>query len=205
MYSEHRIRGSPRSGRALARPTMVILRPTRKLRRSLPTTTVSTRSDTALGDWYVNRIVVARQPFLLLVSSASLLPIVLPARDVRSLPERLGVVVASRLRRFTIEPEMIRAEVQAMHPVVVAPTVDRSVLGIMVDFAKAASYYSGADLRTEQGLAEVENWLAQTPCHAALTGNRVVFPNRKALELLQVAWLANRPPQPTSGGTGVVH
>jgi hypothetical protein len=40
---------------------MVILRPTSKLRSFLPTVDVSARSDTALGDWYVNRIVVARQ------------------------------------------------------------------------------------------------------------------------------------------------
>ncbi len=57
--------------------------------------------------------------------------------------------MASRLRRFGIEPDAIEAEVQAMHPVVVAPTVNRSVLGIMVDFAKAVAYYSG-DLRTDE-------------------------------------------------------
>jgi len=28
-------------------------------------------SDTALGDWYVNRLIVDRQPLLLLVSAAS--------------------------------------------------------------------------------------------------------------------------------------
>ena len=47
-------------------------------------------SDTALGDWYVNRLVVDRQPLLLLVSSSSLLPLLMPARGVRSLPERLA-------------------------------------------------------------------------------------------------------------------
>src|SRR3972149_1435136 len=101
---------------------MVILRPTKKLRSALPTTVVSTQGDTALGDWYVNRIVVGRQPLLLLVSSKSLLPIVLPARDVRSLPGRLGALVASRLQRFGIGPDTIEAELRAMQPVVVAPT-----------------------------------------------------------------------------------
>src|SRR5262249_20763624 len=101
---------------------MVILRPTRKLRSSLLTAPVSTRSDTALGDWYVNRIVVERLPLLLLVSSASLISIVTPARAVRSLPDRLGTLVVARLRRFGIEPETIEEELQAMHPVKVAPT-----------------------------------------------------------------------------------
>ena len=103
---------------------MVILRPTRKLRSLLPTAAVSARSDTALGDWYVNRIVVDRQPLLLVVSSASLLPMLLPARDVRGLPDRLGALVESRLRRCGIETQAIAAEQHAMHWVAVAPTVD---------------------------------------------------------------------------------
>ena len=168
---------------------MVILRPTRKLRSLLPTAAVSTQSDTALGDWYVNRIVVARQPLLLLVSSTSLLPLVMPARDVRSLPDRLAAVVAFRLRRFDVEPQAIEAELQAMHPVLVAPTVDRSVLGTMVDFAKSVSYYSG-DLRTDRGLVGLEDWLAETPCRAGLTYDRVVFPDGKAPDLLRTTWLA---------------
>ena len=183
---------------------MVILRPTKKLRPFLQVVTVSTPSDTALGDWYVNRIVVERQPLLLLVSSASLLPVVLPARDVRSLPDRLGAVVASRLRRFGVEPEAIGAELHAMNPVIIAPTVDRSVVGIMVDFAKAVPYYSG-DLRTDQGLAGLEDWLAQTPCHASWTDDRVVFPNRKAPALLRAKWLNIRSPQPTISAGVVVH
>jgi len=105
--------------------------------------------------------------------------------------------VASRIRRFDIEPEVIAAELLAMHPVIIAPTVDRSVLGIMVDFAKAVSYYSG-DLRTDQGLAGLEDWLARTPCHAAWTDDRVVFPNQRAPTLLRATWLANRPLQPTT-------
>jgi hypothetical protein len=60
---------------------MVILRPTKKLTALLPAAqAVPVRSDTALGDWYVNRIVVDRQPLLLLVSSTSLLPMIVPAR-----------------------------------------------------------------------------------------------------------------------------
>jgi hypothetical protein len=50
---------------------MVVLRPTRKLFRDLPPSSeLTAESDTALGDWYVNRLVVDRRPLLLLVSSA---------------------------------------------------------------------------------------------------------------------------------------
>ena len=117
---------------------MVILRPTKKLGSSLPTSeTVPVCDDTALGEWYINRIVVDRQPLLLLVSSASLLPMLLPARDVRGLPGRLGRLVAARLLRCGIDARVVDAEEQAMRPVVIGPTVDRSVLGLMVGFAKA--------------------------------------------------------------------
>lgn len=65
---------------------MVVLRATRKLLASLPVTTPPpARSDTALGDWYVDRLVVDRRPLLLLASVSSLLPIVVPAREVRRL------------------------------------------------------------------------------------------------------------------------
>jgi hypothetical protein len=66
---------------------MVILRPTRKLRSLLPAEEVgSARFDTALGDWYVNRIVVDREPLLLLVSSTSLLPMRVAGRHEASAP-----------------------------------------------------------------------------------------------------------------------
>ena len=184
---------------------MVILRPTRKLRSLLPTATVSARSNTALGDWYVNRVVVDRQPLLLVVSSVSLLPMLVPARDVRGLPDRLGVLVESRLRRCGIEADLIALERQAMHPVTVAQTIDRSVLGIMVDFAKALPYYLEPGQWTDETLPFVEGRLAETPCHAALSDDRVIFPNRKAPEALRAKWLANTPLQPTSGGKIVVH
>lgn len=180
---------------------MVILRPTKKLHSLLPTVeTVPVCDDTALGDWYVNRIVVDRQPLLLLVSSASLLPMLLPARDVRSLPGRLGALVEARLRRCGIDGRAVDAERQAMRPVVLGPTVDRSVLGIMVDFAKAVPYHLEPGRWNEDTLALVEERLAETPCHAGRSADRVIFPERKAPDLLHAKWLANTPLQRTSGG-----
>jgi len=92
-----------------------------------------------------------------------------------------------------------------MQPVLVAPTVDRSVLGIAVDFAKAIPYYSVSTYRGAPGLAGLEDWLAETPCHASLSQERVVFPNRKAPELLLAKWLAHTAVRPTSGGSHIVH
>ena len=177
------------------------MRPTKKLRSLLPTSaTVPMCGDTALGDWYVNRLVIDRQPLLLCVSSASLLPILLPARDVRRLPARLGALVESRLRRFDIDARAVHAELQAMDSVAIGPTKDRSVLGIMVDFAKAVPHHLAPGRWNEDTLLLVEERLAETPCHAARSADRVIFPYKKTLDLLRTRWLANKPLQPTSGG-----
>lgn len=168
---------------------MVILRRTQKLDPALPCTArPSGDSDTALGDWYVNRLSVDRRPLLLLVSSQSLLPIVLPARDVRGLPDRLAAIVAKRLERLRIPSRLIEAEVGAMAPVVVAPTADRSVVGIMVDFAKAAPFYLEPGAWDETTLPFLEARLAETPCHATRRQEGVIFPDKAAPVILARRW-----------------
>ena len=185
---------------------MVILRPTRKLNSLLPATEViPTSSDTALGDWYVNRVVVDRQPLLLLVSSTSLLPMLIPAQNVRGLPARLAALVEARLRRCGLDDRTIAAETLAMASVAVGPTVNRSVLGIMVDFAKAVPYHLEPGQWGETTLRIVEERLAATPCHAALSWDRVIFPEKKAPEVLRAKWLANTPLQPTRGAWTTEH
>jgi hypothetical protein len=178
---------------------MVIIRPTKRLHSQLPIREVSGMSDSALGDWYVNRVVVARQPLLLLVSSTSLLPMVVPARDVRTLPERLPSIVEARLRQLGVHAELIAAELRAMHPVVTAATADRSVLGTLTDFAKAMPYYFDALSPGPKSLSGLEAWLAQTPCHSESIGDPVVFPDRKAPNVLRTKWHVNTPHNPTSG------
>lgn len=166
---------------------MVLLRPTAKLRNQLPVCAASAQSDTALGDWYVNRVVIDRQPLLLLVSSASLLPIVIPGRDVRSLPARLAGIVGGELRRRGLEAAIVKAEFDAMTPVVVTSTADRSVIGTMVDFAFAIAHF-GEDLRDQRALHSLSDWLAHTPCRSSHRADRVIYPDLKASELLRARW-----------------
>ena len=173
-------------------PRMVVLRATRKLLTSLPVTTPpQTRSDTALGDWYVNRLVVDRRPLLLLVSVSSLLPIVVPARDVRRLPDYLAGLVAARLTRLGIAPRTIALETRAMSPVTIGATVDRSVVGIMVDFAKCLPFYLDPGRCDDRMLPVVEDKLAETPCYAGRSSAHTVFPVVKAPEMLRAKWDVN--------------
>ncbi len=168
---------------------MVVLRPTRKLHSVLPLqTNADAVSDTALGDWYVNRLVVDRWPLLLLVSANALLPVLIPARDVRTLPAQLASIVGGRLRRASIDPALVAREVERMAPVVVAPTCDRSVLGIMVDFAKAIPFYLVPGEWDETTLPFVESRLAETPCFAGRAREATVFPDKAAPERLRARW-----------------
>ena len=168
---------------------MVVLRRTQRLASAIPASaSASTRSDTALGDWYVNRLTVDRRPLLLLVSASGLLPILLPAREVGSLPERLPSVVGARLRRLGVGTAVAAAEVAAMEPVLVGPTVDRSIVGILVDFAKSVPFYLEQGAWDDGTLEFVEARLAETPCHAGARFEDVVFPNRKASELILARW-----------------
>lgn len=168
---------------------MVILRATQKVLRLLPQSGHSPgASDTALGDWYVNRIVIARQPLLLLVSEKSLLSVLTPARDVKGLSKRLPEAVAARLRRLGIDEAIVAAEIGAMSAVVVGKTTDRSVTGQMVDFAKHLTYYLPDNGWNEWDLHAAENKLAEMPCRASGPFDKVIFPQDAALRLLSDAW-----------------
>lgn len=170
---------------------MVVLRATQKVLKLLPEASGSAvTSTTALGDWYINRIVVDRHPLLLLVSSRSLLSIITPARDLKGLPQRLAAVVEERLRRLGTDESVLASEVGATSAVTVARTVDRSVIGQMVDFAKAIPYYLPENRWSEDELKTVEDRLAETPCRASGPSHSVIFPRETALGLLEGTWSA---------------
>ena len=112
---------------------------------------------------------------LLLVSAAPLLPLLVRAREVGELPNRIAELVERRLTRLGIASGMIEAEYLAMSPVATRATRDRSILGIMVDFAKAVPYHLEPAYSDDTSLALVEDRLAETPCYPGRSLNQVVF------------------------------
>ncbi|MEJ2539004.1 MAG: hypothetical protein P8188_03295 [Gemmatimonadota bacterium] len=164
---------------------MVHIRATAKVLRSLPLSkSTDAPPDSALGDWYANRLVIDRIPVLLLISSASLLPILLRARGVRSLPEILPAIVRARLHRLGIPAALIEAEVAAMDPVHVAKTRDRSVLGVLVDFGRMLPHYLPHDWN-EGDFVDAEAKLQTTPFFCSRRAREVVFPDRDTRALLE--------------------
>jgi hypothetical protein len=171
---------------------VVVLRATQKLRKALPlSATGAETSEAALGDWYVNRIVVNRQPLLLLVSSKSRLPMLAPARNVKELPERLPEMIRDRISRLGLASSIVDAEVEASRLVLVGKTIDRSITGQMVDFAKAVPYYVPEAGWNDAALRMVEERLAETPCLASRPFDQVVFPDKAAARILTKAWPAS--------------
>jgi len=169
---------------------MVVLRATQKVLRRLSGVVASDHaSDTALGDWYVNRIVVDRKPLLLLVSSKSLLAVLTHARDLRTLPERLPQIVSERLGRMHVAAELIELELGAMDLVEVGRTRDRSVLGSMVEFGKLIPYLLTRDRWGMASLPVVEARLSETPCRLAGKFEDMIFPNEEARRLLEKKWV----------------
>jgi hypothetical protein len=168
---------------------MVVLRVTRKLLNLLPESQEPVAvSDTALGDWYENRLVVDHQPLLLLASARSLLPILQPARDVRSLPKRLPELVAKRLDHLGIPSSQVDAEVAAMTPVSVAKTVDRSVVGVLVDFAKMLPYSLDPGGWDAAALGVAQAALERNPCYAGRPFDQVIFPVKTTRQPLESRW-----------------
>lgn len=165
---------------------MVHLRATRRVLRYLgPASANQSQPDSALGDWFVNRFVLDRQPLLILVSSASLLPIFEPARQVRTLPDRLPSIIRRRLTELSVDAALIADEIAAMGNVTVAPTNDRSVLGTVNEFVFSSRHYAppegGWDRRA---LTALEQWLERMPCRVTRPQSETVFPADLARELL---------------------
>ena len=169
---------------------MAYLRATKKVLSRLPAPTTPDEEPVAnaLGDWFVNRVVIARQPLLVIISSTSLLPIVTPANNVRGLTERLWKLVFGRLVRLGVPDRLAQAELEAMEPMHVAPTNDRSVLGILNQFCLDLPYVFPEGPWTREHLMRAESRLGETPCHASRRFEDVVWPNEKAVELIWSRW-----------------
>jgi len=140
-----------------------VLRCTQKLLERLNITPESEPAppDTALGDWYANLIRVGRIQVVMAVSERSLLPIVVPARDGRTLVQRLCEAVEPMLTAVGVSADDALAERCAMQHWAVGKTVNRRVLGSLNDLAFQLQV--GMRHFPERTLLEHSLWLAKTP------------------------------------------
>lgn len=142
---------------------MFVLRCTQKLLDRLNATPEPEPAppDTVLGDWYANLIRVGRIQVVLAVSERSLLPVVVPARDGRSLVQRLSEALGLMLSAVGVPPDDAIAERGAMQRWAIGKTANRRVLGSLNDLAFPLEV--GLCDSPDRTLLEQSLWLARTP------------------------------------------
>jgi hypothetical protein len=89
---------------------------------------------TVLGDWYANILFARPAHLVLALSERSLLPVVVPAKDVKRLPERIAHAAQCMLRAIGVPEKQVAAEALAMSVGYLAVTNNRKVLGSLNDF-----------------------------------------------------------------------
>lgn len=126
---------------------MLIVRGTKKLRdrvKATPAAGPDDESTTLLGDWFVNALFWKPQ-VAMLVNSRTFLPVYLPLAPAKTLLDRLPDAIESTLRHHGVPEEIIATERAAMSEVRIAPTNDRSVLGVMNEFAYLGEVFMATD------------------------------------------------------------
>lgn len=112
---------------------MLIVRCTAKLLSRLHADPASAPppSTTRLGDWYATILPVRPEHAILLVNEPTRLAVVLPARQISTLAQRIPDAIARVLLDLDVDAGVIEEERRAMAGIVFARTISRSVLGTM--------------------------------------------------------------------------
>ena len=158
---------------------MIVVHGTAELRRRVPGPAPGPEeaSTTLLGPWYAT-VLRWRRPAALLVDEATLLPAVLPLAPARTLLERLPDALAAVLGAHHVPGDVVEAEHAAMSPARLAPTANRSVVGVMTELVHLA----GPSAPGAQELLHLSLRLSTVPLGPLLT--RHVSPDRELAALV---------------------
>ena len=115
---------------------MLVIRGTKKLRdrvKSRPADDGDV-STTVLGDWFATPLFWKPQAALL-VNQRTFVSALVPLAPAATLLDRVPDAIAGTLRRLGADDSFVKAELDAMREVRIAPTNDRSVVGVMNELA----------------------------------------------------------------------
>ena len=135
----------------------------------------ATVSDTVLGDWFAT-VVFWRPQVAVFVSESTLLPVFVPFAPTATLLGRFPSALAAVLRAHGVAEPLIDREVTGAVDHTVATTNDRSVVGVVYEFARLAEWRRD-EVDNPDGLTWLSNELAQTPCSPVY--KRHVSPDRE--------------------------
>lgn len=155
---------------------MVIVRGTRKFldRVGSPSEAV-TASTTTLGDWFAT-VLFWRPQLALFVNATTLLPVFMPLAPAATVLQRFPDKLAVVLHAHGIANRFIDHEIAETNEQRLAKTNNRSVVGVMTDFARLADWRRH-EITVPDDLTRLSLELAQTPC-SPLYG-RHISPDRE--------------------------
>ncbi len=109
---------------------------TRKLlSRGAPKTVGPPRpATTVLGNWYANIVFTRPLQLVVCISEKTLLPVVVPAKDIMALPQRVAEAVERMLIAVGVPASDVARELHEMQDGHLSKTADRRVLGSLNDF-----------------------------------------------------------------------
>ena len=133
---------------------MLVVRGTKKLRDrvKVPLAAEGDESTTALGDWFATALFWKPQ-VALLVNARTLIPLFVPLAPAASLLERVPEAIESILRQHGVDGTFVAGEAAAMDTVRLAPTNDRSTVGVMNEFAFHAEHHWRGGVRDLDALS----------------------------------------------------
>jgi hypothetical protein len=142
----------------------MIVRATKKLRQRLGSATPhdGEPSTTVLGEWYATVLPWRPRQLILLVNERTLLPMLMPLAPSATAPSRIGPEIAVALAAHQVPAVVIDGELSQMRDCRFAPTANRSVVGVMNEFAFLADVYRKN--HPDIGLPQLARRLAATPC-----------------------------------------
>ena len=167
---------------------MFAVRATQRLlkRGAAPIATEPAEPTNVLGDWYANVLVVRPEHLVLAVSERTMLAVVVRAKDVRGLPNRIAQAAREVLLAIGVAPSVIEREIEEMQSATFAKTKDRRVLGGLSDFMFQLDYAYHA--HPEFSLLDHALRLTRTPSGVI----EHVFPDKAARALFEAAALVRR-------------
>jgi uncharacterized protein DUF6933 len=162
---------------------MVSFRCTQKLLRRWPGSIEGSPSPTTtvLGDWYCTALNHRHRRLILGLAERSLLPAVVPAKELATFPVRLAEAACRALDTLAVPAKLLDQERSAMAQFALAKTNNRSILGSMRDLGFLALVFLDRypDAPPEAVAAE----LVQVPCGPL----EHVFPGRQTQVLFRAA------------------
>lgn len=136
-------------------------------------------SGTLLGNWYATALFWKPQ-VALLVNEKTLLPVLMPLAPATDLATRFPVHLADVLAAHGVPQQFIDHELAQMNEVQYAKTSNRSVVGIMNQFAYLAEGYR--EYLETRDLLTLSLRLSETPCSPLY--KRAVSPDRELKRMI---------------------